>query len=362
MKWNASAVAALLLLAGCGGDRGYANYGPEVTGPPPGSVAAQSWGSRRMPTAAPAPADAPPESVDAPPIASEPPYAPQAAAPADIADAAPGAPYAAPVAGDPAPRLAYAPPPTQEANADPAAAADGPRGSSQRRLGEERYDEVGYAGVRTLPDGAAADDGIVALHRSLAPDTLVEVTSLDSGRTIVVLVTGAADPGAGNAIELSAGAARLLGQDGNGPIPVRVRKVTAGPGDMMALRAGRPAAPRPDTPPVLLNALRKHLPALAAAPAPAAPPRPAYARPVASRPAPRTAPVAARGGYYVQVAALSNARNAQVLAKSLRGSVKQGGGFHRVQLGPFATRREADAARAGAARAGYGDARVFAVN
>jgi cell division septation protein DedD len=44
------------------------------------------------------------------------------------------------------------------------------------------------------------------------------------------------------------------------------------------------------------------------------------------------------------------------------GFVKQGGGLHRVQLGPFATKREADAARAGAARAGYGDARVIAVN
>ena len=106
------------------------------------------------------------------------------------------------------------------------------------------------------------------MHASLPADTLVEVTSLENGRTIVVLVT-ANDPAAGKPITLSAAAARELGHaDSDGSmVPVRVRKVAAGPGDMLALRSGRPAAARPDTPPILLNALRKHLgaPVLAAA-------------------------------------------------------------------------------------------------
>jgi len=331
MKSNASAVAALLLLAGFGGVRSHANVGPELAG----SIAAQSWG-QPMPLAA-------------------------AFAVAPDGQAAPGASYAVPGAATSNPRIDYAPPPpAQDSYADPTANATGPRGSSQRTPGEQRYDEVGYAGI------GFEDAAITGLHASLAPDTLVEVTSLENGKTIVVLITGAMAPGTRGPIDLSTGAARALGHDGAGPIAVRVRKVAAGPGDLLALRSGRPAAARPDTPPILLNALRKHLgaPQIAAAPAPAtvrpaAPPRPAVSRPA---PAPRPARPPSGRSFYVQVAALSNARNAQSLAQRMGGFVKQGGGLHRVQLGPFATQREADAARAGAARAGYGDARVIAVN
>ncbi len=292
MKWNAKAVAALFLLAGFGGERVFAHEGAQDR---------------------------------------------------------PGAGYAAPGAARPAPQLDYAPP-AQEGFADPAAEATGPRGSSQRAPGEQRYDEVGYAAIG---DG----EGVTGVHPSLAPDSLVEVTSLENGRTIVALIV-ATDPGAGNPIVLSPGAARELGHDGGGRVAVRVRKVAAGPGDMLALRAGGPAAARPDTPPILLNALRKHLGVPAAA-APAIAERPAYSRPAAPS---RAARPVSGAGFYVQIAALSNARNAQALAQRMGGSVKQGGGLYRVQLGPFATRREADAARGGAARAGFGDARVIAVN
>jgi cell division septation protein DedD len=291
MKSNASAVAALLLLAGFGGERAFAT---------------------------PAPQDRP------------------------------GAGYAAPGAAPPAPaapRLDYAP---QEA--DPTSGMNGPRGSSQRAPGEQRYDEVGYAAIDEV--GA----GVVAVHASLPADTLVEVTSLENGRTIVALVA-ATDPNAAKPITLSVAAARELGHAESGQVPVRVRRVAEAPGDMLALRSGRPAPARPDTPPVLLNALRKHLGAPATAEfaeAVTAPVRPA---PVARAPRP-----AVRGGFVVQIAALSNARNAQALAQRMGGSVKQGGGLYRVQLGPFATRAQADAARGGAARAGYGDARVIAVN
>ncbi|ATY31336.1 SPOR domain-containing protein [Sphingomonas psychrotolerans] len=289
MKSNASAAAALLLLAGFGGERAFAH---------------------------------------------------------EAAQDRPGAGYAAPGAVQ---RIDYAAPP-QDSYADPAADATGPRGTSQRAPGEQRYDEVGYAAI-------GEGEGVTGVHASLAQDTLVEVTSLENGKTIVVLIN-ATDPGAGNPILLSPGAARELGHDGGGRVAVRVRKVAAGPGDLLALRSGGPAAARPDTPPVLLNALRKHLgAAVVASPAPIE--RPAYSRPAST---PRAARPASGAGFYVQIAALSNARNAQALAQRTGGSVKQGGGLYRVQLGPFATRREADAARGGAARAGYGDARVIAVN
>ncbi|RYD64875.1 MAG: SPOR domain-containing protein, partial [Sphingomonadales bacterium] len=136
--------------------------------------------------------------------------------------------------------------------------ASGPSGSS--RSAEQRYDEVGFAGVRGVSGGGASDGAIVALHRALPAGSFVEVTSLDTGRTIIVLVTGQLEPGAGGPIDLSAAAARELGADGAPSLAVRVRRVTPTASDQAALNQGRPATQRPDTPPVLLTALRKHLP------------------------------------------------------------------------------------------------------
>lgn len=244
----------------------------------------------------------------------------------------------------------------------PPPTGEGPSGSSRLRPGETRYDEVGFAGSRAVAGGGAADAASVAVHRSLPPGTALEVTSLDTGRTILVLVTGQMPAGADHPIDLSAGAATQLGYAGGERIPVRLRVVTPSAPDMAALRTGVATGARADAPPVLLNALRKRLPATVAA-APlrnAVPARPAPASP---RPLPATSrPSAATGRYVVQVAALSSAGNAQALARSMGGFVKQGGGLHRVQLGPFATPAQAEAARGRAARAGHTDARVIAAN
>jgi rare lipoprotein A len=276
----------------------------------------------------------------------------QQAAPAN-----PGASYARPDSGYQAPaEPQYRPQPQSQqyqpqvdGYADPTAGASGPRGTAD---GRQKSDEVGYAGTRGV-QGEGADGAVVAVHRSLPAGTIVEVTNLENGRTILVLITGAMGEGGDHLIDLSPGATRQLGA-ASASTPVRVRRVTASPQDQNALQSGQPATNRPDTPPVLLNALRKALPSMATAT-----PRPAttYARPGAPV---RSAP--ARGGIYVQVAALSNAANAKSLAQSLRGFVKPGGGLYRVQIGPFRNSAEAEAARADAARRGYGDARVFTQN
>lgn len=309
------AAASLLLLAGCGGGRGHADYGPE-TAASHASPAAQGWDG-------PAP-DAPPPG--------------------------PGATYGAPQ--DAAPPAG-----------DPTMGATGPRGSSQPAPGERRYDEVGYAGVRSVAGGGPRDAAVAAVHPSLPANSYVEVTSLDNGRTILVVITGTG--GSGNVIDLSPGAAHQLGYDKPGNIPVRVRAVMASPQDQVALRSGRAAEARADAPPVLLNALRKRLgapPVLDRAESPPAAARPPVIirRPPPPRAAPPARPVAT-GRYFVQVAALSAAGRAQALAQSMGGFVKAGGGLYRVQLGPFATAGEAQAARGRAARAGYGDARIFTV-
>lgn len=265
-----------------------------------------------------------------------------------------------------APGTAYAPPEAQDRDAGLGPPpSEGPSGSSRTRPGEFRYDETGFADVRPVEGGGAADAASVAVHRSLPVGTVLEVTSLDTGRTILVLVTGQLAPGADHPIDLSTGAATQLGYAQDQRVPVRIRAVTPSGPDMAALRAGTAPSPRADAPPVLLNALRKRLPATpAAVPVRAAAPVRSSApmRPRPAAPAPAAKPVAVRGRYLVQVAALSSASNAQALARSMGGFVKQGGGLHRVQLGPFATQAQAEAARGRAARAGHADARVIAAN
>lgn len=234
----------------------------------------------------------------------------------------------------------------------------GPRGTS----GEAHDDGVGYATIMAEPPEARWSNVAVGVgYAGLAPGMLVELTALDTGRTIVALVVGR-ETGGGLAA-LSPGAAQALGVGDRAP--VRVRSVVTSPQDEMALRSGRTAAPRLDAPPALLTALRRKLPGRVAPQRAAAPTRTPTRSPArASAPAPAPAPVAppaqrATGGFYVQVAALSSSARATAMARDLGGRVAAAGGLYRVQLGPFTTSAEAARARDGAARRGYADARIL---
>lgn len=337
MRSNASISALFLLLTGCGGGA-YSEAPPEM-GLSPAAQAMPVYARRER-------------GMEAPPTA-QPVQAYQAPPGYD----GPGTSYDRP--GSVRPQQAYAPQPTYspppQDYADPTAGATGPSGSSRPAAGEVRYDEVGYAGVRGVEGGDTTAGAVVGVHRSLRAGSFVEVTSLETGRTILVLITGSLG-GADHPIDLSPAAARLLGAGGS-RLPVRVRKVTAPPPDQAALRAGQPASERFDAPPVLLNALRKQLPAAGFANRPVATP------PSAGPGAPYIRPGApARSGYYVQIAALSSQARAQALADSLGGFVRPGNGLYRVQIGPFATAGEAQSARSDVARRGYADARVFTQN
>jgi rare lipoprotein A len=264
------------------------------------------------------------------------------------------------------------------------AASTGPRGTSGEA---QRYDTVGYAswygeemqGSRTASGQKFVPSAISAAHRTVPLGSIVEVTALDTGRTILVLVNDRG-PGQRNLeIDLSRGAAQLLGV--NATAPVRVRLVSASPPDQMALRSGHAASPRIDAPQALLIALRHKLPPRTA-PVPTPKPRPGRAaRPMADVPVAREAPkpgsVAApqiarapmiespnraTSGLFVQVAALSNEAKAKALATQLRGRVQRVGAIYRIQVGPFANTTSAKAARDDVARRGYGDARIVQTN
>lgn len=226
----------------------------------------------------------------------------------------------------------------------------GPRGTS----GEARDDDVGRATLLSVNAGATPTVRIAAMHPSLPGGSFVEITALDTGRTIVAMVVG---PYRGRGIVgLSPDAAQALGIAGGAA--VRVRSVTPGPQDQAALRRGEAAGTRLDAPPALLTALRKKL-AGGATPGPTTPERTSLpARGTAVAP-PRSVRPPAHGSYGVQVAAVSSPERATALARALGGRVVSSGRLYRVQLGPFPDAAAASRARDTAARQGYADARVF---
>jgi len=155
------------------------------------------------------------------------------------------------------------------------------------------YDSVGYAG---LDDGA----GVTIAHRTLPLPSYAEVTSLDTGKTILVRVERRGPMAGKNLVSLSAAAATQLGV-GEGAA-IRLRRVNPTEPERAELRAGRSAPERIDTPKSLVEVLRRKLPASGTAslraPAPvqasaAAPARSVAAAAVAAAP---VAPALAASG------------------------------------------------------------------
>lgn len=249
------------------------------------------------------------------------------------------------------------------AQTGPAPVAEGQQGASDERV----FDSVGYAGIMTLPSDESAGRGAVAVTLpTLAPGNFVEVTALDSGRTIVALVVaGEAD---GAVAALSSGAARQLGVGTRAG--VRVRSVVPSGREQAALHAGKVAAARPDASAILLTALRQKLPQGPDDRSEGVLPR-GQGGPIIAADATASAHGKARGpsdlpkpvrGAFVQVAALSSAERAATLAQQLGGRVVPGGGVYRVLLGPYADQASATRARDGIVQRGYGDARVTFLN
>ncbi len=252
------------------------------------------------------------------------------------------------------------------------------------------YDAVGYADI-----GTAGGATISGAHKTLPLPSYVEVTSLVSGKTILLRVERRG-PMDDRLIELSPGAAAQLGVAGSAHPAVRVRRVNPPEQERAMLRRGGRAPERMETPKGLLDALNRRLtsgavvlsaepgshplppratssaaaaasaaapkPAATPHPVPAAPPAPAPSSAVAAKPAPKaTTPAhpAAQASLAVQVATFSTEDRARNAAGKLGGHVSPAGRFWRVRLGPFATRAEAEAALAKAKAASYSDARIL---
>jgi rare lipoprotein A len=114
------------------------------------------------------------------------------------------------------------------------------------------YDQVGYLGADT---GA----GITASHHTLPLPSYAEVTSLKTGHTILVRVERRGPMNGNQVIALSPAALAQLGASAGDP--VRVRRVNPPEAERAALRAGRDAPARMDTPASLVAVLKRRLPA-----------------------------------------------------------------------------------------------------
>ena len=114
------------------------------------------------------------------------------------------------------------------------------------------YDAVGYAAV--------ADDGdttISAAHHTLPVPSYIEVTALDTGRTILVRVAHRGPMDGNSVVALSAGAAAQLGVGDHAA--VRVRRVNPPENERQLLRSGGTAPERMNTPKPLLSVLMRKL-------------------------------------------------------------------------------------------------------
>lgn len=290
------------------------------------------------------------------------------------------------------------------------------------------YDDVGYAswygdeaGATTANGEAFRPDAVTGAHKTLPLPSYVEVTALDTGRTILVRINDRGPFANDRIIDLSRAAAEQLGIMEAGSAPVRVRRVSPPEQERATLRSGARAAERLETPKPLLAVLKARLaekprpaagmskPATIAPPVPvpvpkAAPaprgaeatyapvpprdasdpfiiehigtpsPRPGLAPPVrtaapAARGAPFEAPVKAAtpirpasrdtGGFIVQIGSFSDRTRADALAAKLGAHVVGAGGIWRVRYGPYPSEQAAQSGLTQAQAAGFDGARIM---
>ena len=116
------------------------------------------------------------------------------------------------------------------------------------------HDEVGYASL-----DAGGGTAVSIAHKTLPLPSYVEVTSLDTGKTILARAERRGPMTNDYLVALSQGAASQLGVTQGAP--VRVRRVNPPEAERAKLRSGETAPDRMETPKSLLTALVRNLPA-----------------------------------------------------------------------------------------------------
>jgi peptidoglycan lytic transglycosylase len=235
---------------------------------------------------------------------------------------------------------------------------------------QDDYDRTGVASWygpkfhgRKTANGEVFDmNSMSAAHTTLPLPSLVRVTNLDNGRSIIVRVNDRGPFVNNRLIDLSKSAARELGYIRQGTARVRVQYVgpaVSNPGRVNIRRAstqGQKARvwPAPNATPSLSRS---------------APFNPDQGWPEASKdkyPMALSRPRIAQGGWFVQVGAFGDRDRAERIANTLRNegntSVQtawiNNRYIHRVLVGPFPNREGAEQQRYDVANVGYPEARV----
>ena len=222
------------------------------------------------------------------------------------------------------------------------------RGATYVPADDPAYDAVGYAswyggaheGRATARGEPFRKSAITGAHRTLPLPSYVEVTALETGRTILLRINDRGPFVAGRIIDLSEGAAEELGVKAAGIAPVRVRRVEPRENERRRLRQGK-RVDRPNASPDEIAGLRARL-------------NQGGGLTSSQQVAPQSSVL------YVQVASFSEKANASRLASRLGASIRpSGSGYWQVLLGPYSSGDDARVGVEAARRAGYSDAMIL---
>ncbi|AXS78663.1 septal ring lytic transglycosylase RlpA family protein [Dechloromonas sp. HYN0024] len=177
---------------------------------------------------------------------------------------------------------------------------------------------------------------MTAAHPTLALPSYVRVTSVQSGKSVIVRITDRGPFHADRVIDLSYTAAYKLGLINGGSGQVEVEAIVPGEATGTTYAQVSPARPSSsDSDQIEQLSRRMALEEKVPQPAPASPP----------------AQTGSIKGIYLQLGAFASADNAENLKSHLMREldwltenmqVNPGGGMHRLQLGPYASRSDAD--------------------
>lgn len=190
---------------------------------------------------------------------------------------------------------------------------------------------------------------LTAAHKTLPLPCVVEVTNLANGRSLRLRVNDRGPFAGGRILDVSRRAAQLLGFERSGTTEIRVRVMR----DESVAAAEKVIRQSGQNPTILAEAL-SHSVAVAQNSGPPA----SYPQTLAPRPQHRL---------YVQAGTFSEREYARRVGSAVSplGSVaivtisERGTPIYRVQLGPFASDREAEALKARLVGGGYREARVI---
>lgn len=198
---------------------------------------------------------------------------------------------------------------------------------------EPNYDEVGIAswygptfhGKASASGETFNENDLTAAHPTLPIPSLVRVTNLENGKTVVVRLNDRGPFVDDRIIDLSKAAGAALDMQGKGTAQVRVEYV--GPVPASGAGYSAPVAKQPQRVDVAMRSLP-----------------PIAAKPVAANPV---------SGFYLQAGSFSDLGNAHAMRGRLAGqgpvvietAQVNGAAFYRVMLGPWTSREDAEAAR-----------------